>query len=337
MTQFQPSLAVGLSPFRPRFPWLTGDLQTLRNNFTAARVSLDAWPAQPWSLDLADGDRLLGSLRGPVDAAPLALLIHGLGGCEDSIYLRETARCCLAAGYAVLALNLRGAGPSRPHCRSEYHAGRSADLHAVFTALQSHQQGILPIGYSLGANMLLKALGELGDEAPALGIVAAAAVAAPIDLAQTAEAIARPRNRVYQHYILRFLKQLALTTPGLPAETARMVKALRRVRDFDDRFIAPRNGFDGVEDYYARSSSLAFLPRITVPSLLIHAWDDPWIPPAAYRDFNWGTATAITPLLSAAGGHVGFHDAAGDTWHNRAILTFLAHHAPSNRAASQAP
>ena len=123
--------ALDFPEFKPRAPWWGGDLQTIRNFFLEKPDDLSVWPGERLVLDLADGtgDRLSGALSRPQEASakPLAVLLHGLTGCEESLYIVRTAAHLLRAGYPVLRLNLRGAGPSRPLCRFQYHAGRSED------------------------------------------------------------------------------------------------------------------------------------------------------------------------------------------------------------------
>lgn len=315
-------------PFRARAPWWGADLQTMRNAVRRPRPSLARFLSDRLRLPLADGmgDVLAASLSYPSFAAarPLVVLIHGLTGCEDSAYMLASARFWLERGHRVLRLNLRGAGPSRPICRDQYHAGRSEDLRRALAVLDPElkTRGIVVVGYSLGANMLLKYLGEEGTAAPCL---AAVSVSAPIDLAATSAAFHRPRNRVYVQYLLSRMKAESLA-PGamLNIEERARIKAARSVREFDERFVAPRNGFDGADDYYARCMALPYLAAIRVPTLVVHALDDPWIPSGAYEVYDWRVNPFLTPLLPSAGGHVGFHAAGSRVpWHDRAAGAFV--------------
>lgn len=118
----------------------------------------------------------------------------------------RTAAHLLALGYPVLRLNLRGAGPSRPMCRLQYHAGRTEDLAGAIAALPPEitAHGVAAIGYSLGGNLLLKHLGKTGA---ASGVRVAVSVSAPLDLVAASRRMLRPRNLVYQHYLLRSMKR----------------------------------------------------------------------------------------------------------------------------------
>lgn len=181
---------------------------------------------------------------------------------------------------------------------------------------------MIAIGYSLGGAMLLKYLGEEGERA---AFHAAATVSAPIDLSVTCKWMERTRNQIYHAYILRHMKSDA-TAPGAeltPEERAGILRS-RSVWEYDEFFIGPRHGFAGAEDYYDKNKPLRFMPGIRIPTLLIAAADDPWIPVSTYRGFEWESTPALTPLLSSGGGHVGFY-AADDraAWSDRAIEMFL--------------
>ncbi|HKU98727.1 MAG TPA: alpha/beta fold hydrolase [Vineibacter sp.] len=323
-----------LAPFRPRFPWLTGDLQTLANKLWPPASPLGAASSERLRLPMDDGsgDTLLAMLDRPSDdnGGPALILIHGLTGCESSAYMLNTARHFLALGHPVLRLNLRAAGPSRPLCGDIYYAGRTQDLRAVLRLLPADlmARGLVAVGFSLGGNMLLKYLGEEGSAAP---LRAAVSVSAPVDLSATCQHMMRPRNWLYHRYIIAAMKDEA-TAPGarLTAGERAAIMSSRNVWDYDDRFIAPRHGFAGAEDYYDKNKAVRFMPAIRTPTVVIAAADDPWIPISIYRGFDWASNKALVPLLADGGGHVGFH-AAGCTvpWHDQAIARLLAQRAPA--------
>jgi predicted alpha/beta-fold hydrolase len=267
------------------------------------------------------GDWLAASLTKTTSRRPLVVLIHGLTGCETSTYLLTSARHFHALGYPVLRLNLRGAGPSRATCRGHYHAGRSEDLRDALSALDPalREDGLLLIGFSLGGNMLLKFLAEHGAGFP---IRAAATVSAPIDLAATARRFMRPRNAIYQRWLLSQMKRDSLPGAMSPAQR-RAVEAARSVYAFDDGFVAPHHGFGTADRYYAECAGLRFLEAVAVPTLLIQARDDPWISPRAYLEFDWRSNPLLTALIPRHGGHCGFHDRRGGAWHNHAIAAFF--------------
>ena len=312
--------------FRPRFPWLNGDLQTVRNMIVRPRPSFADAPAQRLSFAMGDGtgDVLLGDLHVPKGAArPLAILIHGLTGCGESFYVLSTARTLLDRGFPVLRLNLRGAGPNAGACREQYHAGRTADIAAVLAALDPPltRNGLVAVGYSLGGNVLLKLLAEAA--APFRG---AAAVSPPVDLAAAARCILRPRNRLYHRYLLANMKsEVRKTRDGLPPRFAAAVDSASDIVTYDDTVVAPRYGFASAADYYARCSSAPELGKVRVPTLIVHARDDPWIPADALEACAGAAHARLRIALTACGGHVGFHGAGTKTpWHDSAIADFLA-------------
>lgn len=324
-----PAKALDVPAFRPRFPWLGGDLQTVRNSLVRPEHPLTPWASQRVWLPVSGGDQLAACLHAAdrLGTAPLIVLIHGLSGCEDSHYIRGAARYFLTRGYPVLRLNLRGSLPSRPRCQGHYHAGRSEDLHDALTALvetdpRAGRAGIVPVGFSLGGNMLIKYLADAGTTPV---IRAAATVSAPIDLAATSRRFLQRRNSVYHRWLLDLLKREALRPPAAVSARERAgIEAAGSVYAFDETFVAPHHGFADADDYYARCSGARFLPSVRVPLLAIHAGDDPWIPAGMYQALGSGVPEDVAILLARGGGHVGFH-AADDPvpWHDRAIEAFL--------------
>ena len=321
-------------PFQPRLPWLGPDLQTLRNMFVPPRADLASFPVQRLILPLSDGsgDRLAALLQRPARANhPLVVLIHGLSGTEESAYMQASAAALLNAGHSVLRLNLRGAGASRPLCRLQYHAGRSGDLRDALTALDPDliERGLFLVGYSLGGNMLLKFLAE---HAAAFPILAAATVSAPIELAEASRRILERRNRVYHRYLLRYMRAESLGDgAALTVAEQHCINAARTIVEFDDRFVAPRNGYADAGEYYAKNSAAQYLGAVHVPTLIMHARDDPWIPASAYQRVAWAQYRQLVPLLPAAGGHVGFHGRGSlQPWHDRCLIMWFRHHAQAD-------
>jgi uncharacterized protein len=318
--------AVDFPPFLARAPWWGGDLQTLRNYLVRRLAPLAAGERLHLPMRDGSGDRLAAALHRPPTARPprpLAILIHGLTGCELSHYMVKTAAHLLVQGFPVLRLNLRGAGASRASCRFQYYAGRSEDFADALAALAPAltQNGVVAIAYSLGANMLLKYLGERGSAAPLRGAVA---VSTPLDLAGTSRRMMRRRNTVYQRYLLRHMRAESLG-PGaeVTASERAAILGARSIWEFDHCFSAPRNGFNGAEDYYERNAARRYLDGIAVPTLVIHALDDPWIPAETYLGYEWRRNPSLIPLLPARGGHVGFQGHDRTPWHDICATRFL--------------
>jgi uncharacterized protein len=317
-----------LPDFHDRFPWWGGDLQTLRNQLLRGPEHLGGDTTQVL-IPLSDGsdDRLIAYVDTPPRSAnePLVILIHGLTGCSESTYIRASARFHLARGRRVCRLNLRGSGPSRTTCRGYYHAGCARDLIDALEGLAAvvPADRVFIVGYSLGGNILLNLLSELRDDH---AIIGGATVSAPIEPLQAAERLMHTRNFFYHRFLLRRMKKDVLHLRAeLSEKEAAAVRRSRSVYEFDDVFTAPRNGFDGVEDYYRRTAGAAHARRVGVPLLMVHALNDPWIPAEPYRLLANNPPRFVEPVLVPSGGHVGFHGAdCEEAWHDRRIEAFLA-------------
>jgi predicted alpha/beta-fold hydrolase len=313
--------------FRARAPWWGGDLQTMRNTL-ARGIGLDDFAMPGTALELpaddGSGDRMFALFNeGAVERRrPLAVLVHGLTGCHESGYMVQTVRYLTGLGYPVLRLNMRGAGPSAATCGQRYHAGRGQDIAAALRALDPLllRDGVVLVGYSLGGSILLNFLAHHAADFP---VRAAATVSAPIDLAAAADRILAPRNRLYHRYLLDRMK---LDWAGLMKSRQERIAMARiaTIREFDDRLVAPPNGFGTADNYYAECSGKRVLGELTVPTLMIHAADDPWIPAEGYRAVDWSMNPALTHLMPPGGGHVGFHQrGTPPNWHDACIGAFF--------------
>jgi predicted alpha/beta-fold hydrolase len=313
-----------LSEFNPRLPWWGGDLQTIRNYALSLEDSLPHRAGERLFVELADGDRLTAFLHLPDKdrGKPLVVLVHGISGNENSCYVVLAAAYFVIRGYPVLRVNQRGAGPSRSHCRGQYHAGQSGDFADLLAGLDPKltRHGVLPIGFSLGGNMLLKFLGEVGRHTP---VRRAATVSAPLDLAHSCRALMRWRNYLYHRYIMAHLKRTC-TAPGaeLTEDERKAILGAASLWQFDHEFTAQRSGFGDAASYYEANSACHYLPDIAVDTLVIHAKDDPFVPVDPYVEQDWTRHAKVTPLLAKSGGHLDFHDPMG-VWHLRQIATFF--------------
>jgi predicted alpha/beta-fold hydrolase len=184
------------------------------------------------------------------------------------------------------------------------------------------------VGYSLGGNVLLKHLGEIGVAVPGLG--AAAAVSVPYDLAASAAALERGMGRLYAWHFLRTMIPKAIGRarrfPG--TLNARRIRKCRTLREFDDLVTAPVHGFEGANEYYRRCSSRRFLSAVRVPTMLIQALDDPFVPVDSLpSDSEWRNP-ALRPCFSPRGGHLGFvgHRGPGGIrfWAETTVADFIA-------------
>lgn len=299
--------------------------------------------------ELPDGDRLHAVMHlhpdDPERRRPVVLHLHGLEGSAEARYQRGMSAKAYAAGFHSLRLNFRNCGDTEHLARALYHGRSTDDVLAVLAALRERWgfSTLYATGVSLGANLLLRLLADAGATPPA-GLAGAVAVSPPVDMSMTGVALDRGLNRGYSAYFLGLLKRKMRRkyrlSPG-GEELAPIIAKLRRVRTlraFDELVTAPLSGYADAEAYYAHASSGDDLDRIQVPTLLIHAQDDPFLPFAMYAPRTEAIAANpyLATLFPAHGGHVGFLMPKGrpvrlpwmDEWwaENEAIAYLLALH-----------
>ncbi|XKE47420.1 hydrolase [Halomonas organivorans] len=262
-------------------------------------------------LPLPDGDfvELAWVAPAPMAAsAPVFVLFHGLEGSVDSPYARHLLEAAHRRGCRALLMHFRGCG-RRPNRRPRaYHSGDTADAHWLLTRLARRYPRAprVACGVSLGANMLLKLIAEDADEAS--GLVGAIAIAPPVDLAGSADTLNRGFARLYQRHLLASLKAKVaprLAAGELPlALSPAALAGLGTLRDYDDAVTAPLHGFADAADYYRRASAGPRLAELDLPTLILHAEDDPFMPPGMYDGLSLGPGVRLE--TAPHGGHVGF-------------------------------
>ncbi len=347
-----------LDPFRQRFPWLGPDLQTVRDSLRPLRCPPETGGIH---FNLLDGGRLLARLDLPASGPPrgLVVVVHGLGGSSDDGGQRRLGSALHAMSFAVLRLNLRGAGPGRSLAPGTYAAGCSADLLPVLEACRQLSEELagdgpsLPlagVGISLGGTVLLNALLDRDrDRPPPLDAVVG--ISSPLDLSRCADHFERPRNRPYQGWMVRRLIQQTLDDPLplSPGERTALTGPARprTIREFDALITAPRWGFADVGAYYAACSPFFRLRPVPgsipvaldgrpIPLLLVHALDDPWVPvkdtralaeESSLRGLGPGARPWLDVVITPSGGHCGFHapgdDALLGRWSDRLVARWL--------------
>jgi uncharacterized protein len=318
------------SRFRPAW-WLPGaHLQTVWPSLARRRPSLALARRR---LELADGDFI--DLALAAGTGPRVLIIHGLEGDLSSHYAGTLMDALARAGYAPIFMHLRGCSGEPNRLDRSYHSGASEDLAEVLAQLAADPQGppMAAIGFSLGANLLLKYLGERGDgpgdartsERPMLR--AAIAVSVPFVLRDAMLRLDLGGSRLYRSYLVGKLKRgFKRKFADRPCPLAVDIDSIRDFNRFDEEVTAPLCGFDGVFDYYERASCRQFLPRIDTPTLILHSLDDPFMFPSTVP-FEHELGPGITLELTRHGGHVGF--VAGSRpwrpvyWLEGRILAFL--------------
>lgn len=312
---------VSIPRFRARPPWIGGDLQTLRNSFGKSPVPLSSDEQLAAPIDVGAISVAINYPQTRDQLDKLLLLVHGLGGAEDSSYMLSAARYFNALGYTVARMNYRGVGPSKALSEPPYSAGLTSDLRAVLRWLHKKWPGsdLFLMGFSLGGQLSLRMLGE-GDVPH--GVQACVSVSAPLDLAASQKKLERPRNFVYSRYVVNNMRAdlKGLSHPKVMVDPTRLTSVLA----FDNEVIAPVFGFKDAADYYERVSSLPLIGHIKTPTLAIHAADDPWIPVEDYRRAAWPEDVPAGACITPSGGHVGFH-ARGlkFPWYERAASLFF--------------
>ena len=237
---------------------------------------------------------------------PLAVLLHGLTGGFESKYARGLARVLLAMGWRAVILKFRGAGPEPNRLARHYHHGDTEDLRELLAQLHAQEPSteLFAVGWSLGANVLLKYLGEEGAAAP---LKAAVGVCAPFQLKPCAQQLRTGFSRLYQYHLLTELRDMVRrkhARVALPVDLAEVARC-KDFFEFDNLVTSRLNGFRDAEDYYARASSGAYLGGIARPVLAIHAKDDPFMTPDIVPDAR-RLPPDVTIELCEYGGHVGF-------------------------------
>ena len=320
------------TPFRSRLPWLGADLQTLRSSirghkYYAAQSGRHLVPIT--SHDERGMSEHISVARTDPDHAAngkALLLVHGLGGSEDSIYMIAAAAYFSALGYTVFRMNYRGVGPSRLTSKPPYSGGLTGDLIQALKFLETEDfpDGIHVMGFSLGGHLTLKMLTE---NAQTPSVRSCVTVSAPLDLSVTMRTLEKMRNAFYLRYLAANMRRDL-------AETRDHIRVIHdpatftSVRQFDEHVIAPVFGYRGAEDYYARVSCKPDLHKITCPVLAVHADNDPWIPARCYYEANWPDGRPAGALITRGGGHVGFHTK-GDKrpWYLTAAARFFDQYA----------
>ncbi len=243
---------------------------------------------------------------------PTLVLLHGLEGSCESKYMLGTAEKAWIAGFNVVRLNQRNCGGTERLSSTLYHSGLSCDIRGVVLELIERDglPEIFAAGFSMGGNLVLKMAGDMGSSAP-LELRAVVAVNPALDLASCADALAAPRNFVYEHHFVTRLKRRMRYKASLFPELyeLRSLAAFRRirtVRDFDDVITARYCGFEDARDYYARSSASRVISDICVPTLIIASKDDPFVPFEPFQNPAMQGNPHITLFATEHGGHCAF-------------------------------
>ena len=260
-------------------------------------------------LDTPDGDfiELAWSLPHN-ETAPLAIVLHGLEGNINSFYAKGMMKALKKQGYAVVLMHFRNCSTEVNRLPRAYHSGDTADLAFFINHLKQQypNRPMVAVGFSLGGNVLAKYLGE---QALACPLSAAAVVSAPYDLSSSSDVIRKSLGKIYQKYLLdRMKKSMQRKLPQIKQQISITTDQLMNIDDlleFDNQLTAPLHGFENAHDYYRQASAMPYLKHIAVPTLIIHAKDDPMLSIKAVPS-RQDVSEHVTLRISEKGGHVGF-------------------------------
>jgi uncharacterized protein len=318
-------------PFQPRLGLRNGHAQTIASFLLLRRNSLPA--PEERMVEVAPGVRLLCHCYWQADRrnALTLVAVHGLEGSTASAYMQGIAAKGLAAGMNVVLVNQRNCGGTGHLSPTLYHSGLSTDMMRIVDHMLSAEnlQRVALTGYSMGGNLMLKAAGEWGKNCPPQ-VKAVAVVCPAMDLAACADALNEPANWLYQAYFVRRLKQRLAEKARIFPEHFNIAAGatVKTVREFDDKVTAPFSGFRDADDYYFRASAARVVERIAVPTLILHASDDPFVRLLPETREKVLANPAIQLVETPHGGHCAFlgrRDGYDGHWAEHEVIAFSRH------------
>ena len=330
--------------FQPRRFLTNGHLQTIAGNYLSRINSLREPEDQLVEVSPATSNQIASQVlckchwqAEEVRATrPTVIIVHGLEGSSNSQYVVGNSNKLWRAGCNIVRMNMRNCGSTEALSPTLYHSGLSGDVLTVMNYFVTKYglRSISLIGYSMGGNLVLKLAGELGATAPAV-LHSVIGVSPAVDLGPSADALHAPLNRLYElkflyHLLRRFRRKAVLFPRAYDRNRATGIQSLRQ---FDDRITALYSGFASADDYYYRAAAARVIDRITVPTLILHALDDPFIRLTAETREKIKANPNITLIESVHGGHCAFlaePDVANDYdgyWAEHTLLRFLLAHA----------
>lgn len=330
--------AFASKPFVPH-PFLSGPhAQTIisSKHFPRRRVLFEERTHYESRLfEVEPGTRVLLKCRWQEErrAAPTLLLLHGLEGSTDSLYVLGTGQKAYRHGFNVVGMNMRNCGGTEHLAATLYHSGMTEDIRRILLEELAGREGLREVfiaGFSMSGNMVLRLAGDYGADAPHV-LKGVAAVSPSIDLDSCAGALERRGNALYRWNFVANLRDRVRRKgrlhPGI--YDTRHLRRVRTIREFDEHFTAPHGGYRDASDYYARTSSRSVLGRIRVPALVIHSADDPLIPPEPFLDDAIAANPDLLLVLTRRGGHVGFlsdrTEGEDRHWAENRLVEFFTH------------
>lgn len=315
--------------FVPRRGFRGGHVQTLASFFLPRRITQPS--SEKRLIEVEPGVQVLCHCHWQKDRqnALTVIIVHGLEGSSESQYMLGIAAKGTTVGMNVIRMNQRNCGGTDALSPTLYHSGRSQDIAAVAQNLMDQDQisRFALAGFSMGGNLVLKLAGEWGKEAPPQ-FCAVVAVCPSINLAASADALHLPANRLYEFYFMwQLRRRLRMKAHLFPEafDTSRL-HGVTTLRDFDDKITAYYCGFAGASDYYDRSAAANVVDRIAVPTLILHAANDPFIRILPETRQKILSNLNIAFIETEDGGHCSFiAEADGDDgrWAERQVVEFL--------------
>jgi uncharacterized protein len=306
-----------LTEFKPARLLTNGHVMTIAGNYLRRQHQLP--PEEQWFVEVepASEGRRSTLVRCDCDWQPAEVrrerltlvVVHGLEGSSRSQYILGTSARAWAAGCNVVRMNMRSCGGTDELSPGIYHSGRSEDVAAVVDGLVREQglRSIALVGYSMGGNLVLKYAGEMGAEVPPQ-LRAVVGVSPLMDLALSSKALHEPANRVYEWKFLRRMLKRFRKKVGLFQEMYSFdgLDKIKSMRDFDQNVVARYGGFADADDYYYTVASSQWADRLAVPTLIIHAVDDPFIRMLPSTRETLLANRYVTFLETRHGGHCAF-------------------------------
>ncbi|GGA73208.1 alpha/beta hydrolase [Edaphobacter acidisoli] len=334
------ALAAHAEQFQPRRYLTNNHLQTILGNFLPRADHLP--PAEDELVEVSPAtngqiaSQVLCQCHWQPEAVrasrPTAIIVHGLEGSSRSQYVIGNANKLWRAGANIVRMNMRNCGGTEALTPTLYHSGLSSDVFAVmrFFVERFGLQSVSLIGYSMGGNLVLKLAGDLGPEAPP-ELRSVIGVSPVVDLGPSADALHRIENRIYEQKFLRaLLRRFRRKTTLFPrAYDPNRATGIHSLRQFDNRITALYSGFRNADDYYTRAAAARVIDRITVPTLILHATDDPFIRIIPETRAKIASNPNITLIEPEHGGHCAFlaqPDPANNYdgyWAEHTLLRFL--------------
>jgi predicted alpha/beta-fold hydrolase len=321
-------------PFVPRTYLRNRHAMTLAGNFLPRKNNLPKAEERLYRVE--EETQVLCQCHWQPDAErrPTVIIVHGLEGSSLSQYVIGNASKAWDAGMNIVRMNMRTCGGTLQLTPSLYHSGLSSDVGAVLRAVieQKKVRQVGLIGYSMGGNLVLKLAGELGTDAPAeLKVVAAVSPAA--DLAASADAMHVGGNRIYEwKFLLSLMRTFERKRKLFPEIYKKVERWPGSIREFDDVVTARYCGFESAQDYYTRAAAARVIDKIALPTLVVHAADDPFIRFLPETRASMVANPHITLLETTHGGHCAFlaeSDEYDGRWAERQIIHFFRHHGMS--------